>query len=89
MSNRSRYTYGDFLPASAAGIFHSNLGTLAGLGGAVGPDQEALEKAFGCAVVDGDALYQAQQLESMTAMLEGMRASCVKADVTGGVHSVF
>lgn len=82
--------YEDFLPASAAGIFHSNLGDLKNLTiRKGGPDQEAFEQALGAKVVDGDALYQAQQLESMTGMLESMRAN-VRANVgKGGVQSVF
>lgn len=84
-------TYEDFLPASAAGIFHSNLGDLKGLAvGKVGPDKDGFERALGGKVVDGDALYQAQQVGSMTAMLESMRASVSKEDLRGGVqNSVF
>jgi uncharacterized glyoxalase superfamily metalloenzyme YdcJ len=82
--------YEDFLPASAAGIFHSNLGDLKNLTiREGGPDREAFEAAMGAQVVDGDALYQAQQLESMMGMLESTRAN-VRANVgKGGVQSVF
>lgn len=82
--------YEDFLPASAAGIFHSNLGDLKNLTiRQGGPDREAFEEALGVKVLDGDALYQAQQLESMTGMLESMRSN-VRANVgKGGVQSVF
>ena len=82
--------YEDFLPASAAGIFHSNLGDLKNLTiRQGGPEKEAFEAALGAKVMDGNALYQAQQLESMTGMLESMRSN-VRANVgKGGVQSVF
>ncbi|KAJ9113629.1 hypothetical protein QFC22_005937 [Naganishia vaughanmartiniae] len=84
--------YEDFLPASAAGIFHSNLGDLKHLQvQKSGPDREGFEQALGEKVVDGDALYQAQQLESMTAMLESMRTNmaALKKLGQGGIQSVF
>ncbi|KAI5450968.1 hypothetical protein NCC49_002461 [Naganishia albida] len=83
-------TYEDFLPASAAGIFHSNLGDLKGLQiGKVGPDRESFERALGAKVVDGDALYQEQQVGSMKAILESLRASVSKEDLRAGAMSVF
>ncbi|KAJ9105544.1 hypothetical protein QFC19_003526 [Naganishia cerealis] len=83
--------YEDFLPASAAGIFHSNLGDLKHLQAQeAGPDQEGFEAALGAKVMDGDALYKAQQLESMTAMLESMRTNVAAAKLgQGGIQSVF
>lgn len=57
-------TYEDFLPASAAGIFSSNLG-----GDAVvvegKPDQAAFEKALGGKVQDSHELYRAEEEESI------------------------
>lgn len=83
-------TYEDFLPASAAGIFHSNLGDLKGLEiGKVGPDRDGFERALGAKVVDGDALYREQQVGSMTSILESLRASVSKEDLRAGAMSVF
>lgn len=61
--------YEDFLPASAAGIFQSNLSS----GDAVkaptitrsGPDQKAFEDALGQKVIDEFSLYEASQRESL------------------------
>lgn len=54
--------YEDFLPASAAGIFQSNLGE----GTAIlnnGPDQEALHRALGREVISEMSLYEVSQQE--------------------------
>lgn len=56
--------YEDFLPASAAGIFQSNLGQeLSVISG--GPDKAALEKSLGRSVIDDMDLYEASQQESL------------------------
>jgi uncharacterized glyoxalase superfamily metalloenzyme YdcJ len=53
-------TYEDFLPASAAGIFQSNLGQQALSVSDAGPDREAFERALGCRVLDSHVLYRAE-----------------------------
>jgi len=53
-------TYEDFLPASAAGIFQSNLGQQQLTVLRAGPDQETFEKALGSKVLDSHILYQAE-----------------------------
>ncbi|KAI0484987.1 hypothetical protein GGR56DRAFT_662850 [Xylariaceae sp. FL0804] len=73
-------TYEDFLPFSAAGIFQSNLQQQQRDGGEKkltegAPDQEGLEAALGCPVVDPNKLYAAQQDESLVACLAKLRGS--------------
>ncbi|KAF5500317.1 Uncharacterized protein CGCS363_v007530 [Colletotrichum siamense] len=59
-------TYEDFLPVSAAGIFHSNLGAGAFKASAVSlEDQEAFEKSLGCRVFDSFKLYQSMERTSI------------------------
>lgn len=61
--------YEDFLPASAAGIFQSNLGQeVSVLSG--GPDKMAFEKALGRNVIDEMDLYEASQQESLDAVVK-------------------
>lgn len=56
--------YEDFLPASAAGIFQSNLGQeVSVISG--GPDKMAFESALGRQVIDEMDLYEASQQESL------------------------
>lgn len=50
-------TYEDFLPASAAGIFQSNLGAQQLSVLQAGPDQKSFEKALGRKVLDSHWLY--------------------------------
>lgn len=61
--------YEDFLPFSAAGIFQSNLGknrtTEGNLGRLAYPDQEGLETALGCRLIDADDLYMQAESESL------------------------
>ena len=56
--------YEDFLPASAAGIFQSNLGQEVSVivGGA---DKQAFESALGREVIDEMDLYEASQQQSL------------------------
>ncbi|KAJ9654094.1 hypothetical protein H2198_006833 [Neophaeococcomyces mojaviensis] len=62
--------YEDFLPASAAGIFQSNLrGGCSAIDKTVS-DQDTLEKALGCAVYDEFGLYEKVEQES--------RANCLQ-----------
>ncbi|KAK1857167.1 cytoplasmic protein [Colletotrichum chrysophilum] len=59
-------TYEDFLPVSAAGIFHSNLGAGAFRASAVSlEDQEAFEESLGCRVFDSFELYQSMERTSL------------------------
>lgn len=53
-------TYEDFLPASAAGIFQSNLGQQQLTVLRAGPDQKTFEEALGSEVLDSHLLYQAE-----------------------------
>jgi uncharacterized glyoxalase superfamily metalloenzyme YdcJ len=56
--------YEDFLPASAAGIFQSNLGQeVAVITG--GPDKTVFESSLGRRVIDEMELYEASQQESL------------------------
>ena len=63
-------TYEDFLPASAAGIFQSNLrGGCSAIDETVS-DQGTLEKALGCAVYDIFVLYEKME--------QGSKANCLQ-----------
>lgn len=67
-------TYEDFLPASAAGIFQSNLGQeVSVLSG--GPDKMAFESALGRQVIDEMDLYEASQQESLDAVAKELGLS--------------
>lgn len=60
--------YEDFLPASAAGIFQSNIGAADGRLPtllASGPDKTAFEEALGRQVVDEMVLYERSQQETL------------------------
>lgn len=56
--------YEDFLPASAAGIFQSNLGQEVAVTTG-GPDKSAFESSLGRRVIDEMELYEASQQESL------------------------
>lgn len=56
--------YEDFLPASAAGIFQSNLGNDVSVV-VGGPDKAAFERDLGKSVIDEMDLYEASQQESL------------------------
>ncbi|KAI8260284.1 hypothetical protein K4K58_002041 [Colletotrichum sp. SAR11_239] len=64
-------TYEDFLPVSAAGIFHSNLGANVLKTRAVSlEDQKAFEKSLGSEVFNSFDLYQRMEKTSMQDCLE-------------------
>lgn len=65
----SPIVYEDFLPASAAGIFQSNLGDDAKEDGLKPPNQEEFEVALGQSVYSEFALYEAQQKRSAEMVL--------------------
>jgi uncharacterized glyoxalase superfamily metalloenzyme YdcJ len=58
-------TYEDFLPVSAAGIFHSNLGDDGGMSHTIGADKGSFEKSLGCAVKKEFDLYSEMQEASV------------------------
>ncbi|KAM0199495.1 hypothetical protein ACHAPI_003257 [Fusarium lateritium] len=61
-------TYEDFLPVSAAGIFHSNLGGDGGMSHAAAADQGSFEKSLGCPVEMEFRLYSDMQEASIRAI---------------------
>ncbi|KAM0417151.1 hypothetical protein ACHAPT_012859 [Fusarium lateritium] len=58
-------TYEDFLPVSAAGIFHSNLGNDGSMDHAAAADQASFEKGLGCSVNKEFELYRKMQEASI------------------------
>jgi uncharacterized glyoxalase superfamily metalloenzyme YdcJ len=66
----SPITYEDFLPASAAGIFQSNLGDDAKEEDLKPPSQESFEAALGMKILSEFELYQMQEDQSRTAVLD-------------------
>lgn len=68
-------TYEDFLPASAAGIFRSNLRGGCGAIDKSVSDQDTLEKALGCAVQDSFVLYEKMERESRSQCLHRLGLS--------------
>ncbi|UZP34887.1 hypothetical protein NXS19_002703 [Fusarium pseudograminearum] len=58
-------TYEDFLPVSAAGIFHSNLGDDGGMSHTVGADENSFENSLGCSVKREFELYSEMQEASI------------------------
>jgi uncharacterized glyoxalase superfamily metalloenzyme YdcJ len=58
-------TYEDFLPVSAAGIFHSNLGNEGGMEHVAAADQASFEKGLGCKVNKEFELYRKMQEASI------------------------
>lgn len=63
-------TYEDFLPASAAGIFQSNLHADCGTSQGVSSDQTSFEKALGCSVHDPFELYDRLEKASIAECLQ-------------------
>lgn len=66
--------YEDFLPASAAGIFRSNLSDAAQAEFPAQSNRQSFEDALGCAVIDPQSLYAAIEAESLTKSLEVLNA---------------
>ncbi|RGP72610.1 hypothetical protein FLONG3_6618 [Fusarium longipes] len=58
-------TYEDFLPVSAAGIFHSNLGGDGGMSHIVGADKSSFERSLGISVKEEFELYSEMQEASI------------------------
>jgi uncharacterized glyoxalase superfamily metalloenzyme YdcJ len=71
--------YEDFLPASAAGIFRSNLGDEKGESLAERANQPALEEALGKRIIDALALYEAEEASSLAHCLEALGRTCEPA----------
>ncbi|EXL66753.1 hypothetical protein FOPG_17096 [Fusarium oxysporum f. sp. conglutinans race 2 54008] len=65
-------TYEDFLPVSAAGIFHSNLGQGSGKDPVAAADQASFEKALGVQVNKEFELYSNMQAVSISKCLQGI-----------------
>ncbi|KAH8883292.1 DUF1338-domain-containing protein [Thozetella sp. PMI_491] len=63
-------TYEDFLPVSAAGIFHSNLGSHGISTSLASPDQASFERALGSSVMNEFELYEKMEKDSYTECLE-------------------
>ncbi|KAF4451856.1 hypothetical protein F53441_5175 [Fusarium austroafricanum] len=63
-------TYEDFLPVSAAGIFHSNLGEDGGMSQIAAADQGSFESSLGCKVKKEFELYSEMQEASIKKCLE-------------------
>ncbi|KAM5356475.1 hypothetical protein ACJ41O_003121 [Fusarium nematophilum] len=66
-------TYEDFLPVSAAGIFHSNLGENGGMGQVAAADQASFEKGLGCSVNKEFEFYSEMQEASISECLRSFR----------------
>ena len=64
--------YEDFLPASAAGIFRSNLAHRAEAEYLGRANRESFEDALGCAVIDPQSLYAAIEAQSLAACLKAL-----------------
>lgn len=60
--------YEDFLPVSAAGIFHSNLGGDGGQNFTANANQVAFQQALGASVIDEFELYEKIQADSLRFM---------------------
>jgi uncharacterized glyoxalase superfamily metalloenzyme YdcJ len=76
----SPQTYEDFLPFSAAGIFHSNLGQAPSDGDtqlASEGDQAGFERALGASVLDADVLYQVAEIASLVACSRKLGIECL------------
>ncbi|UPL02585.1 hypothetical protein LCI18_013519 [Fusarium solani-melongenae] len=65
-------TYEDFLPVSAAGIFHSNLGNDGGMDHVAAADQASFEKGLGCKVNKEFELYRKMQEASIGECLQNL-----------------
>ncbi|KAF9874236.1 hypothetical protein CkaCkLH20_08219 [Colletotrichum karsti] len=68
-------TYEDFLPVSAAGIFHSNLGASFLQTQRASEDKKAFERGLGCTVKDSFDLYREMEECSITKCLELLKES--------------
>ncbi|KAJ4156698.1 hypothetical protein NW754_008341 [Fusarium falciforme] len=66
-------TYEDFLPVSAAGIFHSNLGNDGGMDHVAAADQASFEKGLGCGVNGEFELYRKMQEASIGECLKNLQ----------------
>lgn len=66
-------TYEDFLPVSAAGIFHSNLGNDGGMDHVAAADQASFEKGLGCKVNEEFELYKKMQEASIEECLRNLQ----------------
>ncbi len=64
--------YEDFLPASAAGIFRSNLGDCGESEHLGRANRQSFEDALGCAVIDAQSLYGAIEAQSLTTSLKAL-----------------
>ncbi|KAI5478697.1 hypothetical protein MNV49_004724 [Pseudohyphozyma bogoriensis] len=67
--------YEDFLPASAAGIFASNLAAEVKVTSKGSPDQTAFEEALGRKVADADKIYAETERKSLDKVFEYFGAS--------------
>ncbi|KAL2670738.1 hypothetical protein Neosp_014539 [[Neocosmospora] mangrovei] len=66
-------TYEDFLPVSAAGIFHSNLGDDGGMDQIAAADQATFEKGLGCKVNKEFDMYRRMQEASIKECLTNLQ----------------
>jgi uncharacterized glyoxalase superfamily metalloenzyme YdcJ len=73
--------YQDFLPASAAGIFRSNVGNSGEFIGNPEDRKPELEKALGRYVLDSMSMYAAIEAESILATVRELRFALPKAKV--------
>lgn len=64
--------YEDFLPASAAGIFRSNLADRMAIGNLERASRQSFENALGCAVIDPLTLYSEVEAASLAASLKAL-----------------
>jgi uncharacterized glyoxalase superfamily metalloenzyme YdcJ len=67
-------TYEDFLPASAAGIFYSNLGGRSGGKCEAASDQAVFERSLGCSVHNEFKIYQQIEEDSISECLKLFRS---------------
>ena len=65
-------TYEDFLPVSAAGIFHSNLGANGMMEQWAAGDQASFQRALGCIPIDEFSLYSMMQEKSIEECLRAL-----------------
>ncbi|MDJ0832444.1 MAG: VOC family protein [Gammaproteobacteria bacterium] len=79
-------TYEDFLPVSAAGIFHSNLQEQPSQQVTRSPNQAAFEQALGCPVISEFEFYAQIQARSIEQCLQQLGFD--EADSAGLLHEV-
>ncbi|VUC32829.1 unnamed protein product [Clonostachys rosea] len=77
----SPITYEDFLPISAAGIFHSNIGDDGPATAQARSDKAAFESALGMKVKSSYELYECIQAESITECLRQLYGERARIDV--------